>query len=92
MSNKPQNQAAWLMGEQVRPLEVKESEYASPGPAEIPIRNRAAAINPVDCFLQSLKHTDIPFPFSFPNVLGFDVAGEVVEVYAVPTSPVWIVY
>jgi len=80
MSN-PQNQAAWLVGEQVRPLQIKNSEYASPGPAEILIRNRASAINPVDCFLQSLKHEDIPFPFSFPAVLGFDVAGEVVEVY-----------
>lgn len=81
MSSNPKNQAAWLVGEQVRPLEIKESEYTSPGPAEILIRNRASAINPVDCFLQALKHKDMPFPFSFPAVLGFDVAGEVVEVF-----------
>ena len=81
MSNKPKNQAAWLVGEQVRPLEIKPTEYASPGPAEILIRNRACAVNPVDSFLQSLKHENMPFPFTFPAVLGFDVAGEVVEVY-----------
>jgi len=81
MSNNPKNEAAWLVGEQVRPLEIKGSEYGSPGPAEILIRNRATAINPVDCFLQLLKHENMPFPFSFPAVLGFDVAGEVVEVY-----------
>ncbi|OZJ04674.1 hypothetical protein BZG36_02563 [Bifiguratus adelaidae] len=72
----PSNEAAWLVAEKVKPLEVKPATYTPPGEHEIVIKNAAVAINPADWLLQELA----PFPLNYPTILGHDVAGEVVEV------------
>lgn len=75
----PSNTAAYLIGEKVKPLEVKSAPYTSPGELEVVIKNGAVAINPVDWLNQELGnflYTWIKYPF----VLGSDVAGEVVEI------------
>ncbi|KAI4186743.1 MAG: hypothetical protein L6R41_003290 [Letrouitia leprolyta] len=70
------NSAAWLVGEKVKPLEVKTAPYTSPGDNEILVKNAAVAVNPVDWVLQTAGI----FPLQYPTILGSDVAGEVVEV------------
>ena len=46
------NQAAWITGKQVVPLEVKEAPVPKPAADEIIISNKAVAINPVDWKIQ----------------------------------------
>ncbi|KAI4124190.1 MAG: hypothetical protein LQ338_004938 [Usnochroma carphineum] len=70
------NSAAWLVGEKVKPLEVKEAPYTLPGEDEILVKNAAVAVNPVDWAIQEMAI----FPITYPTILGADVAGEVVEV------------
>lgn len=70
------NSAAWIVGEKVKPLEVKSAPYTSPGEDEILVKNAALAVNPVDWAFQELAL----FPSHYPTILGNDVAGEVVEV------------
>ena len=73
----PSNSAAWLITAKAKPLEVKPAPYTSPGPHEIVIKNAAVAINPADWVVQDIA----PFPNTpYPAVLGFDTAGEVIEV------------
>ncbi|KAK1845867.1 zinc-binding oxidoreductase [Colletotrichum chrysophilum] len=75
----PENRAAWLMAKKVKPLSVAPAPYTPPGQDEIVIRNRAVAINPVDCFKQ--ESGDILYGWvKYPCILGNDVAGEVVEI------------
>lgn len=71
----PQNQAAWLDGKGSK-LRVDKSEYPTPGADEIVVKNHAIAINPVDWKIQDYGL----FLKTWPNVLGTDIAGEVVEV------------
>lgn len=70
------NSAAWLVGEKVKPLEVKEAPYTLPGDDEILVKNAAVAVNPVDWVVQDMAI----FPKKYPTILGTDLAGEVVEI------------
>ena len=75
----PSNQAAWLTGTKVKPLEVKTAPYTSPGPNEIVVKNGAVAINPVDWGKQMIG--DVMFSWiKYPFTMGNDLAGEIVEV------------
>ncbi|KAK4500628.1 hypothetical protein PRZ48_008817 [Zasmidium cellare] len=71
----PQNQAAWLHGAK-QPLKVDDIPMPKAGPGRLVVRNHAVAANPVDWKIQ-----DYGLAFkSWPNVLGADIAEEVVEV------------
>ncbi|KAK2027042.1 zinc-binding dehydrogenase [Colletotrichum zoysiae] len=75
----PDNQAAWLTGKKVKPLEVRSAAYTPPGENEVVIHNQAVAINPVDWYKQ--EGGDFLYDWvKYPMILGSDVAGEVVEV------------
>ena len=71
-----QNQAAFLVGKQVKPFEVKEALMPVPDANEIIIRNRAIGINPADWAIQATGLLVENFPF----VLGCDIAGDVHQV------------
>ena len=76
----PSNTAAWLNANKATPLQVKTAPYVSPKAHEIVIKNHAVAINPVDMVIQ---HDGTTFMYSwlkFPAILGYDCAGEIVEV------------
>lgn len=77
----PSNTAAWLVAEKARPLEIKEAPYTHPAEDEIIIKNGAVAINPVDVGIQSMGN-DLFNWMKYPNILGHDCAGQVVEVGA----------
>jgi NADPH:quinone reductase-like Zn-dependent oxidoreductase len=71
-----QNQAAWLEKKQGKPFKVDKADSWKPGPGQVLIKNAALAINPIDWKIQ-----DYGFGVQhFPNILGEDVAGTVVEV------------
>jgi NADPH:quinone reductase-like Zn-dependent oxidoreductase len=73
----PSNTAAYLVPTPTKHLEIKEAPYTKPGPNQIVIRNHAVAINPVDWMLPIFGGFGwIKWPF----ILGYDVAGEVVEI------------
>jgi NADPH:quinone reductase-like Zn-dependent oxidoreductase len=75
----PTNEAAWLMGPCVHPLEVRPTPYTTPDADQMVVKNHAVAINPMDWAKQHVgdkKWDWLPHPF----VLGEDIAGEVVEV------------
>ncbi len=78
----PVNSAAWLTGLHVSPLEVKPAVYTSPGANEIVIKTSAVAINPVDWIVQKDGGGMMYGWLKAPDILGYDVAGEVVEVGA----------
>ena len=69
------NQAAWLDGAGYR-LRVADAPMPKADPDRVVIRNKAVAINPVDWKIQDYG----AFVKVWPNVLGTDVAGDVVEV------------
>ncbi|KAK3691606.1 hypothetical protein LTR37_018561 [Vermiconidia calcicola] len=87
----PENRAAWLdaTGQKLR---VGQSELPKPGAGDIVVRNYAVAVNPLDFMycpkafrsayiwladkIQDLRL----FTESWPTIVGFDIAGEVVEV------------
>jgi NADPH:quinone reductase-like Zn-dependent oxidoreductase len=54
-------------------LRVGEAPVPEPGPGEIRVRVRAVSLNPVDYKLASRGHES----WSWPHILGLDVAGEV---------------
>lgn len=60
-------------------LESADIPKPTPGPGQILIKVRAASVNPVDWKIASGKLRFI-MPAKLPQVPGFDVAGEVVEV------------
>ncbi|KAI3396492.1 hypothetical protein diail_12112 [Diaporthe ilicicola] len=75
------NSAAWLVGDGVRPLEVRPAPCPSPewgGPVLI-VKVRAVAINHSDVAAQA---TGMLFQrhVKYPRILGCDLAGEVVQV------------
>ena len=70
------NSAAWIKEKHGKPLVVDEAPLASPSADEILVKNCAVAINPVDWLQQEMAL----FPMDYPNIMGTDVAGEVVEV------------
>lgn len=57
---------------------VYERAVPKPGPDEILVKIKAAALNPIDWIL-ALK-VDLGFPVSYPLVLGSDAAGVVDQV------------
>lgn len=59
-------------------LELAERPRPTPGPGQVLIRVLASSVNPVDWKLASGKLRLI-MPVKFPNIPGFDVAGEVAE-------------
>lgn len=69
------NQAAWLKAPKAT-LEVDSAPEAKAGPGEVVIKNAHLAINPVDWKIQTYG----PPSQTYPNILGKDIAGEVVEV------------
>ncbi|KAK6857046.1 zinc-binding oxidoreductase CipB [Apiospora arundinis] len=75
----PENRAAYLMGEKVRPLAVKPAPYTSPGPNQVLVRVAAVAVNPIEYIKQDLGGLLYGW-VKCPHVLGSDVAGTVVEV------------
>jgi len=62
-----------------QPLHIDETSRATPGRAEILVRNRAIAVNPFDGIVQSLGSLVTPW-LRYPAVLGTDLAGEVLAV------------
>uniref|UniRef100_A0A8H7KCF5 Enoyl reductase (ER) domain-containing protein n=1 Tax=Bionectria ochroleuca TaxID=29856 RepID=A0A8H7KCF5_BIOOC len=75
----PSNHAAQLPPKLARSLAVSEVPYPTPSKGQIVIRNAAVAINPIDWLIQS--RGDLVFPWlKYSSTLGFDAAGEVVEV------------
>ncbi|CAG8952523.1 hypothetical protein HYFRA_00009627 [Hymenoscyphus fraxineus] len=77
MSLPKTNQAAVLETAKAR-VELKTRPIPTPGPHEILVVNHAIAANPVDWKIQDYSI----FVESYPNVLGSDVCGVVVEVGA----------
>ncbi|KAI1377223.1 oxidoreductase [Hypoxylon crocopeplum] len=70
------NFAAYLVRFKRRPLDVDEADSRFPEENEIVVKNAAVSVNPIDITMQ-----DEPFAnWTYPLILGADVAGEVVEV------------
>ncbi|KAL1968650.1 hypothetical protein VTN77DRAFT_1476 [Rasamsonia byssochlamydoides] len=76
------NTAAWQVAPKSKPFHIKPAPYTSPGANEIVLKNAAWAINPIDWMQQELAYFDI----DYPNIIGEDVAGEVVEVGSAATN------
>ena len=75
----PFNTAVWITGSRAYPFTVKEAPYVLPGPDEVLIQNAAIAVNPLDYKIQDLD--PLPrMPISYPNILGSDIAGTIVEI------------
>lgn len=72
----PSNTAAVLTEARAAELSVEPYPYPLIQPFSVIIRTKAIAVNPFDWKLQRLA----PIPMNYPVVLGFDVAGEVVQV------------
>ena len=70
------NRAAWIKSRKQHPLVVEDAPAAHPGPEEVVIKNAYVAINPVDWKIQDYGVG----PPNYPNILGRDIAGEIVEV------------
>ncbi len=61
-------------------LTVRElPDPGSPGPGQVLLKVRAAGVNPIDWKIRK-GHMRLAMPAKFPLVLGYDVAGEVVEI------------
>jgi NADPH:quinone reductase-like Zn-dependent oxidoreductase len=60
-------------------LQLGEAPRPAPGPGQVLLRARASSVNPVDWKLASGKYR-LLMPARFPQIPGFDVSGEVVEV------------
>lgn len=69
------NYAAWIPAEKA-PLEVATAPFPDLGADEVIVKSRAVAVNPVDWKIQASGG----FGLSYPNILGEDVAGQIVEV------------
>jgi len=69
------NQAAWIKNPKAQ-LSVELAPEAKAGPGEVVIKNAFVAINPVDWKIQEYS----PEFQNYPDILGRDVAGEIVEV------------
>jgi len=70
------NSAAWITESKGKPLKVDSAPMPEPGPNDVVVKNHAVAINPVDWKIQDSGY----FVTKYPNVLGTDVAGEIVQV------------
>jgi NADPH:quinone reductase-like Zn-dependent oxidoreductase len=74
----PTNTAAWFVHGHST-LKVGSAPYTLPRTGELVIRTHAVAVNPVDWLIPLIGRFAYPWLRS-PTVLGFDLAGEVVEV------------
>ena len=70
------NEAAWIKVAKAYPFEVGSAPEAKAGPGEVVVKNAYVAINPVDWKIQEYS----PAFQNYPNILGRDIAGEIVEV------------
>lgn len=73
------NKAAYLTAPKAKPLKIDDAPYTPPKAGEITVRNRAIAVNPVDRIKQDSGNFLYGW-LKYPIILGFDLAGEVVEV------------
>lgn len=55
-------------------LHLSDVPRPEPGPGQVLVRNRAVAVNYVDTVIRSGV---MPFPLTFPNILGVEGAGEI---------------
>ena len=69
------NKAAWIPSAKGQ-LQVDDALQVRPGPDEVLVKNAYVAINPCDWKIQQ-GGRGIPH---YPNILGADIAGKVVEV------------
>jgi NADPH:quinone reductase-like Zn-dependent oxidoreductase len=77
MSTGPnRQQALWLVSEQGN-LILGSRDIPKPGPGELLVKVKAAALNPVDWKIQ---HGFFPIGSPLPLILGTDIAGDVEEV------------
>ncbi|RDW85958.1 zinc-binding alcohol dehydrogenase-containing protein cipB [Coleophoma crateriformis] len=74
----PSNRAV-IVPDKGQPLEIREVPNRFPKPDEIVVESRAVAVNPVDVGVQLMGPAIFPF-LKYPAIIGFDVAGEVIEV------------
>src|SRR5437016_12926533 len=58
------------------PLEMMDLPRPEPGPGELLVRVRAAGVNPLDYKIRDAA-VKVLLPFSFPLILGTDLAGDV---------------
>lgn len=58
-------------------IQVGDLPDPEPGPNEVLVRVKAAAVNPIDLYIRA---GTVPMPLSFPYVLGCDLAGTVEKV------------
>ena len=72
----PKNQAAWIEAANAHPFVIKDAKYPMPEPHEVVIQTRAVAANLIDLKLQA----HAVMPLEYPTILGYDAAGDVVEV------------
>jgi NADPH:quinone reductase-like Zn-dependent oxidoreductase len=77
--SKFQNRAAYLVKQKSPSLEIQEAPITALRPNTIRVRVHAAAVNPIDHIFQT-HGTSLGFPhLKYPLILGFDIAGTVVE-------------
>lgn len=72
------NQAAYLVAVKA-PLEVGPAPLPQPKENEIVVKTHAVAINPVDYYQQLLGPTVFTW-LKLPDILGYDVAGEITDI------------
>jgi NADPH:quinone reductase-like Zn-dependent oxidoreductase len=73
-----ENSALWLAKRRAK-LTVGPAPYTPPAADEVVVRVRAVAVNPIDAIPGIAYRFVLPW-LSFPAVIGWDVAGEIVEV------------
>lgn len=71
------NQAAWIKSAKAQ-LEVDSAPTPKAGAGEVVIKNAFVAINPVDWKTQVYG----PPTQKYPDIIGKDIAGEIIEVGA----------
>ncbi len=67
---------AWAIRRYKAPLELMDLPRPEPGPGELLVRVRAASVNPVDYKIRD-GGVKVLLPYTFPLVLGNDLAGDV---------------
>lgn len=73
------NQGAYLPAAEANPLSIGPVDYPSVGDGEIIVKVAAAAVNPMDWYIQIMGAKLFPW-LKYPYTPGSDVAGVVVEV------------
>lgn len=79
MAQSKSNTAAWVNESKAPQLEIKAADYPSPIETQIVVKTHTVAINSIDWKIQDMG-TDMFSFLQYPLVLGWDVAGEVVEI------------